>query len=351
MDASPGSPRKREPLASPRAVSWGGRRGLLPQVIGHRGAPGYRPEHTLASYRLAIAMGADSVEPDLVMTSDGVVVVRHETEIGDTTDVALRPEFADRQTVRAVAGREVSGWFCEDFTLAELKTLRAVERLPERRPGNTLWDGRLDVVTFDELLMLLADESRRWERPIGLHVELKSSAYLSSIGLPLEEPVLTSLSDHGLDRRDSGVLLQSFETTNLRRLREVTDLPLVQLVEAAGAPADLVAVGDPTTYDDLCSHDGLRAVARYADVVGVAKSRLLDRPGLVEDAHLAGLQVLAWTLREDDPGGRERVDAEIRALLDAGVDGLFSDHPDTTLLRRDEWAAAQLSRAGAPGPG
>jgi glycerophosphoryl diester phosphodiesterase len=322
----------------------------LPQVIGHRGAPGYRPEHTLASYRLAIALGADSVEPDLVMTSDGVAVLRHETEISDTTDVALRPEFADRRTVKEIGGRQVRGWFCEDLTLTELKSLRAVERLPARRPRNTRWDGRFEVATFDELLMLLAEETRRWERRIGLHVELKSSSYLSSIGLPLEETVLSSLRDHGLDRGGSGVWLQSFETTNLRRLREVTDLPLVQLVDAVGAPADLVAQGDPTTYDDLCTPGGLRAVARYADVVGVARTRLLERPGLVDDAHLAGLQVLAWTVRDDDPAGREVLDAEVRALLDAGVDGLFSDHPDTTLLVRDEWVARQAAERVAQQP-
>ncbi len=336
------------------------RRGLLPQVIGHRGAPGYRPEHTLASYRLAIALGADGVEPDVVMTADGVAVLRHETELSATTDVSRHPEFADRRTARTVEGRTLSGWFCEDFTLTELKTLRAVERLPERRPRNTRWDGRFEIATFDELLMLLAEESRRWDRSIGLNVELKSSSYLASVGLPLEDTVLASLRDHGLDRRDSGVRLQSFETSNLRWLRDRTDLPLVQLVEATGAPQDLAAVGDPTTYDDLCSHGGLRAVARYADALGVAGTRLLARPDMVEDAHLAGLQVLAWTVRDDDPGGPERIDAEVRHLLDAGVDGLFSDHPDTTLLVRDEWAAEQvgqqvgqgLSRAAAaPGPG
>lgn len=330
------------------------RRGLLPKVIGHRGAPGYRPEHTLASYRLAIALGAEAVEPDLVMSSDGVAVLRHENEISDTTDVAMHPEFADRHTVRELGGREVSGWFCEDFTLAELKSLRAVEPMPERRPQNTRWNGRFAIATFDEVLMLVAEESRRWDRQIGLNVELKSSSYLASIGLPLEEAVLGSLRDHGLDRRDSGVLLQSFETTNLRWLRDRTDLPLVQLVEAFGAPADLVAQDDPTTYDDLCSHDGLRVVARYADALGVARSRLLARPALVEDAHLAGLQVFAWTVRDDDPGGPELVDAEVRVLLDAGVDGLFSDHPDTTLLVRDAWAEqkqALLSRAVGAAPG
>ena len=195
------------------------------------------------------------------MTSDGVAVLRHETEISDTTDVARHPELAHLRTVKVVDGREVSGWFCEDLTLAELKTLRAVERLPERRPRNTRWDGRFEIATFDELLMLLAEEGRRWDRPIGLHVELKSLPYLASLGLPVEDAVLGSLRDHGLDRRDSGVLLQSFEPSVLRRLRDRTHLPLVQLVDAIGAPADLAATGDPTTYDDLCSHDGLRSVA------------------------------------------------------------------------------------------
>jgi glycerophosphoryl diester phosphodiesterase len=324
------------------------RKALLPQVIGHRGAPGYRPEHTLASYRLAIALGAEAVEPDVVMTADGVAVLRHENELSDTTDVAGHPEFADRHTVKEVAGLAVRGWFTEDFTLAELKTLRAVERLPERRPRNTRWDGRLEIATLDELLLLVAEESRRCGREVGVDIELKSSSYFVSIGLPLEDVVLDSLRDHGLDRRGSGVLLQSFETANLRWLRERTDLPLVQLVEASGAPADLVAVGDPTTYDDLCSSDGLRAVARYADVLGVARARLLARPALVDEAHLAGLQVLAWTVRDDDPTPD---DTEVRVLLDAGVDGLFSDHPDTTLLVRDQWAVDRLSRAVAVAPG
>jgi glycerophosphoryl diester phosphodiesterase len=320
-----------------------GMRELLPQVIGHRGAPGYRPEHTLASFRLAIALGADAVEPDLVMTADGVAVLRHENEISGTTDVAAHPEYADRHTSKRIGGAEVTGWFCEDFTLAELKTLRAVERMPTRRPRNTLWDGQLEIATFDELLMLLAEESQARGRRIGLNAELKFSSYFASIGLPLEEVVLSSLRDHGLDRRGSGVLLQSFETTNLRWLRERTDLPLVQLVDAFGAPDDLVALGDPTTYEDLCTREGLRAVSRYADVVAVARTQVLERPGLVEDAHLAGLQVLAWTVRDDDPRGAGVVDAETRALLDAGVDGLFSDFPDTTVLVRDAWLSQRVA--------
>jgi glycerophosphoryl diester phosphodiesterase len=289
----------------------------LPQVIGHRGAPGYRPEHTLASYRVAIALGADAVEPDLVMTADGVAVLRHETEISGTTDVATHPEFADRRTVREVDGRVVAGWFCEDFTLAELKTLRAVERLPDRRPRNTWWDGRFKIATLDELLLLLAEESRRRGRRIGLNAELKQASYLASVGLSLEDAVLGSLRDHGLDHDGSGVLLQSFEPECLRRLRSSTSLPLVQLVE------------DPRS--ELLSPAGLAAVAGYAQALGLAIRLLLERPGLVGPAHRAGLDVLAFTVRHDDPDGPEAVADRVRSLMDAGVDGLFSDQPDQTL--------------------
>jgi glycerophosphoryl diester phosphodiesterase len=292
-------------------------RRALPQVIGHRGAPGYRPEHTLASYRLAIELGADAVEPDLVMTSDGVAVLRHETEIGGTTDVAAHPEFAGRRRLQELGGREVSGWFCEDFTLAELKTLRAVERLPGRRPGNVRWDGRFEIATFDELLLLLAEESRRRGRRIGLNAELKEASHLAAIGLSLEDAVLGSLRDHGLDHAGSGVLLQSFEPECLQRLRLGTRLPLVQLVE------------DPRS--GLLSPAGLADVATYAEALGVDVRLLLDRPGLVAPAHRAGLDVLAFTIRHDDPDGPAAVAARVSALVEAGVDGLFSDQPDQTL--------------------
>jgi glycerophosphoryl diester phosphodiesterase len=271
----------------------------------------------LASYRLAIALGADAVEPDLVMTADGVAVLRHETEISGTTDVAAHPEFSDRYRVRPVEGRMVRGWFCEDFTLAELKTLRAVEPLPDRRPGNTAWDGRFEVATFDELLLLLGEESRRLGRPIGLNAELKQATYLASIGLSLEDAVLGSLRDHGLDHEGTGVLLQSFDPQCLRRLRPRTSLPLVQLVE------------DPRS--DLLSPAGLAEVAGYAEALGLATPLLLDRPGLVRPAHRAGLEVLAFTIRHDDPDGPAAVADQVRALADAGVDGLFSDQPDQTL--------------------
>ena len=313
-------------------------------IIGHRGAPGYRPEHTRASYLLAIAMGADAVEPDLVMTRDGVVVVRHECDLGATTDIDDHP---------GLAGRPV-----EDLTLAELKSLRAVERIPGSRPRNTRWDGAEEVITLDELLLLVASESQRLHRRIGLHLELKDARRLAALGLDLESAVLASLRDHGLDRRDSRVHLQSFEPTCLHRLRAMTDLRLVQLVEASGTPSDLVATGDPTTYDDLISPRGLRMVARYADAVGLAKSRLLGHPAdaeaLVDHAHLSGLQVLAWTLREenrflsprfrrgDEPDRRGDAAGELAALLDAGVDGVFCDHPDLALAARDAWRPARV---------
>jgi glycerophosphoryl diester phosphodiesterase len=282
-----------------------------PLVIGHRGSPGYRPEHTLASYRLAIALGADYVEPDLVSTRDGVLVARHEHEIGTTTDVAGRREFGCRLATKVVDGREVTGWFSEDFTLAELKTLRAVERLPTLRPGNTRYDGRYDVPTFDEVLSLVADESRRLGRRIGVYPETKHPSYFASIGLALEEPLLAALARHGLDRPGDPVFIQSFETGNLQWLRTRTAAPLVQLVSATGRV-------------DLVTGTGLRRVATWADVVGVAKE--LVTPEVVADAHAAGLEVHVWTLRDETDSIEDT-----QALVDLGVDGLFTDHPDTTL--------------------
>ena len=278
-------------------------------VIAHRGASGYRPEHTLASYRLAIALGADYVEPDLVSTRDGVLVARHEAEIGHTTDIARRPEFADRMTTKVVDGREVSGWFVEDLTLAELKTLRAVERLPELRPRNTRYDGRYDVPTFEEILELVEDESRRLGRRIGVYPETKHPSYFAEQGLALEEPLLAAL-----EGRELPVFIQSFEPGNLQWLRSRTSHPLVQLV-------------GPTDRVDLVTEPGLRRVARYADAVGVAKDLVMPGPtSLIADAHAAGLKVHVWTIRDETDSIEDT-----QAFLDAGVDGLFTDHPDTTL--------------------
>src|SRR4051794_30101063 len=212
---------------------------LAPVVIGHRGAPGYRPEHTLASYRLAIEQGADFIEPDLVPTRDGVLVARHENEIGATTDIATRPEFADRATTRCIDGRLLSGWFTEDLTLAELKTLRARERLPQVRPANTWYDGHFEVPTLDEVLELAAWGSRRRGRPVGVYPETKHPTYFRGLGLPLEEPLAAALRRHGLDRADAPVLLQSFEAGSLRTLASLVAVPLVQLFpeRRGGGPA------------------------------------------------------------------------------------------------------------------
>jgi len=333
-----------------------------PIVIGHRGASGYRPEHTLASYRLAIRMGADYVEPDLVSTRDGVLVARHENEIGGTTDVAQHPEFADRRTTKTIDGRTVTGWFTEDFTLAELKTLRAKERLPLVRPDNTRYDGKFQVPTLDEVLAMVTKEERRTGRRIGVYPETKHPSYFDGLGLSLEEPLIAALRRHGLDRAGSGVFIQSFETANLRELARVTRVPLVQLVDASGAPYDFVASGDPRTYRDLITPEGLAWVATYADGVGANKDLVLPRDPvtgatgepseLVPDAHHERLLVHVWTLRVEnqfmatnfrrgtDPNAPGDLHAETMAFLDAGVDGVFSDNPDIAVTALDDWLAS-----------
>ena len=330
-----------------------------PQVFGHRGASGYRPEHTLASYRLAIAMGADYIEPDLVSTKDGVLVARHENEISGTTDVADHPEFADRRTTRIIDGRPTTGWFTEDFTLVELKTLRAKERLPEVRPDNTRYDGRFEVPTFAEVLALVAEEKKRSGRVVGVAPETKHPTYFDSIGLSLEEPMLGDLRAAGLDKKKSKVLIQSFEVDNLRELDERTDLPLEQLTSGAGAPYDQVVAGTGVTYADLVSRSGLREVATYADWVGPEKNQVIpvdpvtgattSPTRLVGDAHDAGLRVAIYTLRDEnrfmatdfrrgtDPNAKGDVRAEATAFLDAGVDALFADFPDSVVDARDLW--------------
>jgi len=288
-----------------------------PLVVGHRGAAGHRPEHTLASYRLAARTGADVIEPDLVSTKDGVLVARHENDISATTDVAAHPEFADRRCTKVVDGREVTGWFTEDFTLAELRTLRAVERCPDLRPANTRYDGLWAVPTLDEICALVRHESRRAGRRIGIYPETKHPSYFASLGLPLEGTLLEVLARHRLDGPGGRAYLQSFEEDNLRELAGRTGLPLVQLVDA-GAAVDVARV------------------ATYASVLGVHKS--LATPALVAEAHAAGLAVHAWTLRAElvpDPY------AEVRGLLDAGVDGLFTDQPDVTVAARARWLAGQ----------
>lgn len=330
-----------------------------PLVIAHRGASGYRPEHTLAAYRLAVEQGADYIEPDLVSTKDGVLVARHENEISTTTDVEDHPELADRRTTKVIDGRQVTGWFTEDLTLAELKTLRAEERLPGVRPGNTQYDGRFEVPTLEEVLLLVEELEAETGREIGIAPETKHPTYFDSLGLSMEEPLVALLEEHGLDRRSSDVVLQSFEIGNLQDLDEMTKVDIAQLVDLRGAPYDQVAAGSPTTYADLVTRPGLRRVARYADWVAPTKDWILPRDPatgatgepstVVRDAHRSGLRVVTWTMRAEnqflatnfrvgtDPNAYGDLAAEVTAFLDAGVDALFSDHPDLAVGARDDW--------------
>jgi glycerophosphoryl diester phosphodiesterase len=323
-------------------------------VLGHRGAPAHRPEHTLASYARAIADGADFVEPDLVPTRDGVFVARHENNIAETTDVSARPEFAARKATKTVDGEQVTGWFTEDFTIAEIKTLRAKERLGALRPESQEYDGAFQVVSFDEIADFVAAEAAARGRTIGLIPELKHSTYFAGIGLPLEDRFLAALRAHAYLRR-APVTVQSFEIGNLRRLRgAIGDLPnvqLMQLVDARGAPFDRVAAdGGHPTYAEMLSEAGLAEIATYADwlsphkelIIPVGPDRRLGAPtGLAAAAHRAGLLLCAWTFRPENrflpanfassagesarnPAGSI---AEIRAYLREGLDAFFTDDP------------------------
>ena len=329
-------------------------------VVGHRGASGYRPEHTLAAYELAARMGADYIEPDVVSTKDGVLVARHENEISGTTDVAARPEFANRRTTKVIDGVPFTGWFTEDFTLAELRTLRAVERLPDVREENTLYNGLYQVPTLDEVLELRQRLSRELNREIGVYIETKHPTYFDQARLSLEEPLLADLRQARLDRQNSPVFIQSFETSNLIELdRARVRVPLVQLLSGSGAPYDLVAKGDPRTYATLASAAGLREIATYADGVGPDKGLVIPRnpdgtlgtpTRFVDDAHAVRLLVHPYTFRNENtflpPALREgplpddygRALAEHAAFWDAGIDGMFTDNPDTGVVSRELFA-------------
>ncbi|MFI7487098.1 glycerophosphodiester phosphodiesterase [Micromonospora echinaurantiaca] len=349
------------PAASPAAGPAGGaeQAGNRPLVIAHRGASGYRPEHTLEAYRLAIRQGADFIEPDLVSTSDGVLVARHENEISGTTDVATRPEFATRRATKTIDGTRVTGWFTEDFTLAELKTLRAKERLPQVRVANTTFDGRFEVPTLQEVIDLARAEGRARGRTIGVYPETKHPTYFASIGLPLEEPLVKVLRANQLTRQNSPVIVQSFETANLRKLDRMIDVRLAQLLDATGRPYDFTVAGDARTYQDLAKPAGLAWIARYADGVGANKNLIVPRDAagnllapttLVRDAHRERLVVHAWTFRAEnqflpanlrigtDPNARGDIQAEYELFFGLGLDGVFADHPDTAVAARAGFA-------------
>jgi glycerophosphoryl diester phosphodiesterase len=308
-----------------------------PIVIAHRGASGHRPEHTLAAYALAVSMGADFIEPDLVITKDGVLVARHENEIGGTTDVAER--FPDRRRTAVIDGTPVTGWFTEDFTLAELRTLRARERLAFRSHAH---DGQFAIPTFDEVLALADSLGRRRGRPVGVYPETKHPTHFRGIGLPLEPPLLAALRARGLDRADAPVFIQSFEVGNLQALRRETRVPLVLLLSGNDVPYDRQLLGDRRTGAQWVTPAGLREVAGFADAVGVNTRMLVGGTAeavptsLVRDAHAAGLQVHAWTLRPEGvflaPRYRGDPLAEVRELAALGVDGLFGDYPDHVVL-------------------
>lgn len=331
-----------------------------PTVIAHRGASGYRPEHTIGAYQLALDMGAHVIEQDLVPTKDGHLVCRHENDITGTTDVAEHPEFAARRATKTIDGTAVTGWFTEDFTLAELKTLRAKERIPGTRRDNTLYDGRWTVPSFEEVLRWAEKEGRRRRQPVWLHVETKHPSYFRGIGLGLEGPLAKLLRRYGRDRRDSPVFLQSFEPSSMQRMARLVSAPRVVLLSGAKTrPWDFVEAGDPRTVADLITPRGLAWIASYAQGIGPTlelvipkgpDGRLGQPTALVKDAHRQKLIVHPYTLRNEnsflpvdfqrdhdatpgvDPNAYGDVFGAYRRYFATGIDGIFTDHPDTGLL-------------------
>lgn len=324
-----------------------------PIIIAHRGASGERPEHTLASYTLAIEQGADFIEPDLVMTKDGVLVARHENEISGTTDVAAKPEFAARKRTQIIDGEVITGWFTEDFTLSELKTLRARERLPQLRPANTAFDGQFEIPTLQEIIDLVKIEEKVRNRRIGIYPETKHPTHFATIALPFEDELLRVLAANGYTKKTDPIFIQSFEVNNLKALRPKTQLRLIHLMASQGAPFDQRIAGNSTPWTAMISDTGLKAIARYADGIGVEKALIMPRDAsgksiaptdLIARAHEAGLMVHAWTFRAENyflPTELRQGDAEsptylaqhgnlkteIQIALGLGLDGVFTDFP------------------------
>jgi glycerophosphoryl diester phosphodiesterase len=314
-----------------------------PLVIAHRGASGERPEHTLMAYTLAVDEGCDFIEPDLVATKDGHLVVRHENEISGTTDVANRPEFAARKTEKVIDGEKVRGWFTEDFTLAELKTLRARERLPQLRPGSARFDGLYTIPTFQEVVALAKSESKRVGRTIGVYPEMKHPAFFAAAGLPLEARLASALKADGLNSAAAPVFVQCFEVEPLKAIGKLTKARRVMLVARGPAPVD------------VSSAAGIKAIAAFAEGLGPewplvlpTDSGALGAPtDLVKNAHAAGLAVHPWTVRAENvflpkalqkgagPGDHGDATAVLKALYAAGVDGVFSDFPELAVKARE----------------
>lgn len=333
-----------------------------PLVVAHRGASGYRPEHTIAAYELAVAMGADYIEPDLVMTKDGQLVDRHEPEISGTTDVAAHPEFASRKTTKKLDGVDVTGWFTEDFTLAELRTLRAKERLATVRQRNTIYDGMYQVPTYEEVLQLRERLSRQYNRTIGIIPEIKHSTYFHAKGLNPEPAVVQLTERYGLNKRNAPMWIQSFEITNLKDLRfrhgykaNSTFLAWTGTGPLDG-PYDLVSRGDKRLYQDWMTPKGLKEISRFANGIGPEKFFVIPKKvdgtlgqptSLVGDAHRLGLKVIPWTFRNENqfmakdfqngtnPADYGKAVQEQVTYLRTGLDGLFTDNPDTGVVARD----------------
>jgi glycerophosphoryl diester phosphodiesterase len=325
-------------------------------VVGHRGASALRPEHTLASYRKAIEDGADIIEPDLVSTKDGVLVARHENEISGTTNVKEVAKFADRKTKKTIDGVQIEGWFTEDFTLAELKELRARERIPKERPDNTQYNDQFEIPTLAEVIALAREMSASTGRTIHLYPETKHPTYFQSLNLPLEDRLIATLRANDFSARQATVYIQSFEVANLKALREKIgdsqpNWKLVQLMDdRTRKPYDFVKAGDERTYGDLMTEAGMREIATYANGVGPYKLTIINVDGsgnfqepsdLVRNAHLAKLLVFPYTFRPENaflhaPLKAEGPDStrnpsgsvsEIQAYLKAGIDGFFTDDP------------------------
>ncbi|MGV6872832.1 glycerophosphodiester phosphodiesterase [Pseudochelatococcus sp. B33] len=330
-----------------------------PTVIAHRGASALRPEHTVASYLKAIEDGADVIEPDLVITKDGVLVARHENAIAildadgsikeATTNVAELPQFTDRKTTKTIDGVEITGWFVEDFTLDELKTLRARERIPAIRPANTAFNDQFEIPTFQEVIDLARAESEKRGRTIGIAPETKHPTFFKSIGQPLEPALIEILNRNDLNRKEAPVIVQSFEVGNLKELRQQTPVRLAQLIDSEGRPYDFIVQGEAEkrTYDDLITDEGLKEISTYADILAPYKTLIVpvvdgkpgEPTGLAERAHAAGLAVVIWTLRPensflpagfrkdpaDDKTARGDSVGEITVYLKAGVNAFFSD--------------------------
>jgi glycerophosphoryl diester phosphodiesterase len=294
-----------------------------PIVIAHRGASAERPEHTLSAYELAIDQRCDYVEPDLVFSKDGVLIVRHENEIGATTDILGRPEFADRRTTKTIDGADVEGWFAEDFTLAELKTLRCRERLPALRPQSARYDTLDDILTLEELIALVRDAGARRGRPVGLYIEMKHPSYFASLGFSMPNALADVLRRHGLHGDDAPMIVECFEAPAVKAIQALIRVRRGQLIAASSA--------------DMTTAAALQDIATYAGAIGVEKS--LVTPALCAEAHRAGLQVHAWTYRPEnfflapdfrwgeDETERGDLEGEIAAAVQAGVDGLFCDCP------------------------